>query len=536
MRSLSPWLLLACACAVLFFIRLGATPLIGLDEALYAGTAREMAASGNYVVPTYNGQPFFDKPPLAYWLQALCVRLLGVSSLAVRLPSALAATGLVLLTAVLGLRLYGRGAGLLAGMALATAVYTLPLARLCSLDQLFSLSITAALGGYLLAHLRIWPRWGYVLAWAATGVALLVKGPAGAVLIVGVIAAYGIIIRWGASGETGDTRGALWPHVLGLVLMLAVAAPWYVLVQRETGGAFLREFIIHQNLQRAMGEDFHHNMPFWFYLPIYLAGFFPWSVYVPLAWRRQVRLRPSSSAERACLFCALWTVAVVAVFSVSRSKLPSYIYPAYPPSALLVGLLWSKAIDAKSIESLHRASAAALVVAVVLGAALIAGPVFLPKPVPGLSAALVPMALFIGAGGACAWWMLRRGRAVAGFAALCGGMAGFMLTAAVVGMPIASRDTADKGAVVGKAIKALAREDDTVVAYSLSPRLDSLPFYAERRVVALWEPRELRKALRAGQPALVVAQREHLADLPAGGGPERKIGRYLFLRFGRAGR
>lgn len=523
-----PWLLLITLCGALFFLDLGATPLMGLDEALYATSAREMAASGNYVVPTYNGEEFLDKPPLGYWLQALAIRVLGVRSLSVRLPSALAATALVLLTALIGARLHSRRAGLLAGFALATAVYTLPLARLCSLDQLFTLTIAAALGSYVLAHLGIWPKWGYTATWASTGVTLLVKGPAGAVLVVLVIGCYLLIRRLLPSplfsaDEPESKRSpllarqgpgeTLLPHLIGLLLLLLIAAPWYVLVQHETGGAFLKEFIIHQNLQRAMGEDFHHNSPIWFYAPIYLAGFFPWSVFVPLAWKRHVGIRPQGREEAVSLFCAVWLLVVVGVFSLSKSKLPNYIYPAYPPSAILIGLLWWKARE-ENPALLRRTAAVAFVVAGILGAAVIAGPAFVPKAPAGLSTALIPMGLCLVIGAGLALVFARRGMADASFAALSGGMAGFMLTAACVGAPIAARGDYTAAASLGREIKHRAAPSDTIIAYSLSQQTRSLPFYAERTVVFAYTPSELRAALGSGEATLIITRQERAHDLP----------------------
>lgn len=537
MHRLLPWAL-PLTCLALFFWNLGATPLIGLDEALYAETSREMAASGNYIVPTYNGEPFFDKPPLGYWLQAAGIEAFGVSPLSVRLPSAVAALALVFLTAFLGGRLFSRQAGMLAGFALATAIYTLPLARLCSLDQLFSLTITAALGSYLLAHLGIWPRWGWLGFWVAMGLSLLVKGPAGAVLILAVIGGHWLARRVASARNLPreaktQARSPWLPHVIGLLLLILIAAPWYVLVQRETDGAFIQEFIVHQNLQRAAGKDFHHNSPLWFYLPIYLAGFFPWSVFVPVAWTRHVRLRPSDRRDSAALFAAVWVVAILVVFSAAKSKLPSYIYPAYPPSALLVGLMWSRMVERKAETALRGPSVAAFVVAGTLGAALIVGTRLLPKPIPGLEAALIPMGAFLVVGSLGSVVLVRRQRSVAAFAALCCGMAGFMLTAVLIGLPIAARDMANPAVALGQDIKRLARPGETVIAYALSPRLPSLPFYAERRILFAHEPGQLRSMAPKGTPALIVCQSEQARELGGTATLTDSTRRYVLLRQGR---
>lgn len=524
-----PYLFLAVLCTVLFFSSLGKTPLIGLDEALYAEASREMLESGNYIVPTYNGRPFFDKPPLGYWLQATSIKIFGATSFAVRLPSAIAATALVFATVLAGTWLYSTETGLFAGFVLATAVYTLPLARLCSLDQLFTLSITLALTGFAMAYLSRC-NWYYVLLWIATGISILTKGPAGGVVVLAVIGIYVLARRlWGVVSHVTETHRARTrnyvPHVLGLVLFVLITVPWYALVQRETSGAFLREFLLHQNLQRAMGADFHHNMPFWFYLPIYMAGFFPWSVFIPSALATHVRLRPTNRTEEASLLMATWIVAVIGVFSVSRSKLPNYIYPAYPPSALLVGLLWSK-------TSTRRAAGALLAVAVVLGIALIAGPIFLPKTVPGLPTALIPMAISIVLGSAFSAIMMRNNRRAAAFAGLCCGMIGFALSAALIGLPIAARTMADPAALLGRKIRRVSSPNDKVIAYLLPSRLSSLPFYAQRPVTSAHSPQELKEAINAPGNCLVIVQEEDFAALPQEGRRViSRIGSYILCSF-----
>lgn len=523
-----PYLLLAALCIVLFFLNLGKTPLIGLDEALYAETSREMVESGNHIVPTYNGRPFFDKPPLGYWLQAVSIKVFGATSFAVRLPSAIAATALVFATVLAGTWLYSTEVGLFAGFALATAVYTLPLARLCSLDQLFTLSITLALISFALAYLGGRYRW-YVLLWVATGASILTKGPAGGVVVLAVIGIYVLARRlWGVSSHVTETPRARThkyaSHVLGLVLFVIVTVPWYFLVQHETNGAFLREFLLHQNLQRAMGTDFHHNMPFWFYLPIYMAGFFPWSIFIPSALATHVRLRSMNRTEEASLLMAAWIVAVIGIFSVSRSKLPNYIYPAYPPSALLVGLLWSK-------TSTRRTAVALLAVAVVLGIVLIVGPIFLPKPIPGLSTALIPMAISIVLGSAFSTIMMRNNRQTAAFAGLCCGMTGFALSATLIGLPIAARTIAEPAALLGREIRRVSSPNDKVIVYLPSSRLPSLPFYAQRPVTSAHSLRELKEAINAPENCLVIAREEDFAALPQRRRVISRTGNYILCSF-----
>ena len=542
LRGVWPYVLLLAVCLVLFLWRLGAVPLIGLDEGLYSECAREMAAGGSWIVPTVSGQPFYEKPPLAYWLMATSIRAFGATSFAARLPSALAALALVALTVWIGTRLFGGRAGLLGGFALACSIMTAGLARMALLDMLFALVITAALGAFLLSHLGLASRWWYLLFWGATGLSLLVKGPAGAVLI-GVTVGVFLSGKWRV--ESGKHPAAFRcfplstfsfpPSVLvaGIAIFVLVAAPWYVLVQRETGGEFLREFVIHQNLQRALGNDFQHNMPFYFYLPTYLVGFFPWSVFVPLAWVRQVRWRPADAAGDASLFAATWIAVMLVIFSISRSKLPAYIYPVYPASALLIGRLWSEAMERGEIDSLRRCAVAAVVTAGIVGSALLIGPRFLPEPVPGLAAALTVMAASFVVGTGLALALLVRRRAASAFGALCAGVVVFMVAAVSLGLPIAARTTAEPAATLGEQLRRITPPDTAVFAYRLSPPQPALAFYAQRAVVARRTPLELREAMRGVGSCVVIGQEGRLDDLPGGGKLTSRQGRYLIYRFGR---
>lgn len=524
-QRLLPFAALLGLCALLFFWKLGDVPLIGLDEALYAECSREMAASGNYLVPTYNGEYFFDKPPLVYWLQAVSMHVLGPTALAARLQSAVSALLLTAFVVMLGSRVYGRGGGLLAGFILASSILATGLARLCLLDQLFVLTLTVSLGSFILTHRGIWRRRGYLLFWASAALSVMVKGPAGLVLIIAVLGAYVLITRqWRAplSAMPG------W----GLLIMVAIILPWYVMVERESGGTFLKEFILHQNVQRAMGKDFHHNQPLWFYIPIFIAGFFPWSIYIPSALRGLVRFRPKNDREHLSLFAAVWLLVVVTVFSVLRSKLPSYIYPAFPAAALLVGALWAQAMESKQqVKTLIRPTAVAVAVGVLLGAAMLAGQALLPRPIPGLSNALIPMGASLLIGNVMAICMLLRGRSEIAFGSLCGGASAFLLVAVTVGLPIAAKSLAEPARDLGVELRTCAAKQDRVVVFNPGMKLPTLPFYAQRRVDFIYEKPQLRQLLASGEQYLVVTPKDQAGDLPSRGvllSSEGKFGIYRY--------
>src|ERR671939_529515 len=114
---------------LLYFYRLGGTPLLDPDEPVYGQIAREMVQTGRWLTPHLAGRPWFDKPPLFYWASAAAMSLVGPNELAARLPSAIAATLLAALVFGIGRRLFGRQAGWLAALVLATSLQTIILGR-----------------------------------------------------------------------------------------------------------------------------------------------------------------------------------------------------------------------------------------------------------------------------------------------------------------------------------------------------------------------------------------------------------------------
>ncbi|MEN6355654.1 MAG: glycosyltransferase family 39 protein [Armatimonadota bacterium] len=520
MKRIAPYILLALLCAVLFAWRVGSTPLIGLDEGLYAECSREMLAGGDYIVPTCNGVLFLDKPPLVYWMQAAGMRVFGVNSLGARLPSILAALILVGFIVYVGSKLYDRRSGIMAGFILASAILTSALARMAVMDQMFALAIALSLGAFVLSYSGKWGRGGYVLFWAAMGISTLIKGPAGMVVICLVVGAFLLMSR-----EKRAVRQAV--PLAGVLIFLAICLPWYILVQARTHGAFAGEFFIHQNLQRAMGEDFCHNQPFYFYLPIFVVGFFPWSIFVPLAWMTRVK-RANADAS---LFMAVWMVVVIGVFSLSRSKLASYIYPMFPAAAILVGAMWAEVTASKKLGSVYKYSWVVLGVSVLLAVAFHAGLKYLPEPMPGLSFALTVMGLAIVIGSALSLAMLACRKGWAAFAALCGGMMVFMGAAVLIGLPAAAHKLSTPVVETAYRIAENSSRQDGVVSYRLSHPQPALGFYSERPVLSMSDPEKLSKSIRSGAVSLVVVEKESLNDLPAGGTAVGRAGEFLLYKW-----
>jgi len=329
-------LILLLVSGTLFFFRLGTSGLFDADEPAYAQAAREMLETGDWVTPHFNGRPRFDKPILFYWLITLSYRVFGVTEFAVRAWSALAGVLLVILVAWAAGRTFGPPADLWAGLALTTNFLTPLLARAAVTDMLLTLFVTTAiLAGLEALQKSRSTKWWAGLLWAAMGLALLVKGPVG--VVIPVLALGGLLLflreRWRAFARLVPWEGP--------VLFAVLALPWYGLVLAANGWAFVEGFIIKHHITRYTGIVSSHAGPIWFYLPVLLIGFFPWSGFLPSAlWTagRAARWRQTGRpTDRLLVACACWVIGVFVFFSFAGTKLPSYLFPAFPALALLVG-------------------------------------------------------------------------------------------------------------------------------------------------------------------------------------------------------
>jgi 4-amino-4-deoxy-L-arabinose transferase-like glycosyltransferase len=321
-------------------------PLQETDEGRSAAIAWETLHSGDWVTPHLNGIRYYEKPPLYFWLVAAAMGVVGQTDLAVRLPSLLASFLTVLLVARWGTRMRGPRTGLLAASILASMFLFAFMARVAQVDPLLTLCITFSLYSadrFLLEPDRA-ARWTFGF-WGALGLATLVKGPVGIVL---PLAPLIVFLLW-TRDWTG--LGSLF-RPSGLVLFLLICCPWYIAMSRRNPD-YLAEFLLGQNLDRLIeGSRFNRDKPFWYYLPVLLLGFLPWSFYFLQASKRireafRNRARPES---RRTLFLASAVLLPFLILSFAHSKLTHYILPLCPLGALLLAealsLEWERPRDA----------------------------------------------------------------------------------------------------------------------------------------------------------------------------------------------
>jgi len=301
---------------------------------MHAGTSKDMVLSGDWITPTLNGETFFDKPAFHNWLVALAFVVLGFTEFAARLPNALLGLGCVLVTYLLGRRLYGPGAALLGAVVLATTAEFFVLSRTIMHDMSLAFFVTLGLALWFVGYSRnaTERRW-FLLSYAAFGGAMLAKGPIG-VLLPGAVVFLFLLARRELRFLGRMSLG--W----GILIGLLVAAPWYLAISLRNPD-FARYFFIELNFGSFLSQDPHHPEPFHYYLPVLLVGFIPWSFFLPAALVR-VWQRKGEDMHGGTVFLLLWAGLYLAFFSAAESKLATYILPIFPPLTLLVGRLWDE--------------------------------------------------------------------------------------------------------------------------------------------------------------------------------------------------
>ncbi len=347
-RALLAVLLFAAAVAV---FEPSGSSLAEPDETRYAEIPREMLASGDFLVPRLNGLPYFEKPPLLYWTEAASLRVFGETPWAARLPARVAGLGTALLV-VLAAGGWRRREGLSAGIFLLVSPIGFLMTRTNLTDGILTFFFTATLLGARAAIERLARGRPWRMAAAWTGVAA-----AGAFLSKGLIAIVLpglILLSWGVA--TGRLR-----HLVQLAfspapaVFVVLAAPWFLLVESRHPG-FLQFFFVHEHFQRFATGSAKRAGPLFYFVPVFALGFLPGLAFFGAALRRAWRRTDEG------FFFLIWFAAVFVFFSLSRSKLPPYLFPAIPAAAWLSGRAASSR-PGRGIWILHAALATSLAAA-----------------------------------------------------------------------------------------------------------------------------------------------------------------------------
>ena len=370
-------------------------PLLDPDEGLHAAIAREMVEGGNWWAPTLRGEPFLDKPILYFWAQAFSLRLFGMNEAAVRLPGLMFGLLGAVTTGAIGWRMFGRATGVLAGCCYTTMLLPSALAQAAAHDVALVPAVNVAIlccwelsrrGGTSLSMAGDCPNFrlsengtvplgvAYTLTLGLVlGLACLTKGLAG-VAVVGIAYASFLLIQWRLT-LADCVRG-----VAALAVAALVAGPWYVAMEHLNPGFLHYYFVVRHLKGFATDTQIHANKPLWYY-PLFLAaGGLPWIAYLPAAlrcaWQRRQGVcdfaKEPSFSGRAVLLLVCWLSGGLLFFSAAGSKLATYIWPLFPPIAILAAAVWGELLAGRLSAAPRRW------LAVALWATCLAGPVGAP--------------------------------------------------------------------------------------------------------------------------------------------------------------
>ncbi|MBX9654182.1 glycosyltransferase family 39 protein [bacterium] len=320
----SQWILIA-ACLAMYWTGNGEYSLWDRDEPRFATATREMIASGEWLVPTFNGELRPDKPILIYWLQSIAYLLLGDNPFAARFWSGIGGTVACLATWHLGQSMFDQRVGRVAAWVLSLSPMLIIESKLGTVDAVLLAFITLSIA-WLWTLYKDGPstRWAAAF-WVCLGLGILTKGPI-ALAIPGALAVAFCAVR----REWSWLRNLkpLW----GVPLLFAIIAPWCIAVQIATNGEFLARALGHHVVNRAMRPlESHSGFPGYYVVSV-LALMVPWSFLFPwVFWTHRYRFLK----HPAVTFLACWTFVTLIIFELVRTKLVHYFLPAYPALAIL---------------------------------------------------------------------------------------------------------------------------------------------------------------------------------------------------------
>jgi 4-amino-4-deoxy-L-arabinose transferase-like glycosyltransferase len=317
--------------ALIWFSNLEYRTLIKPDEGRYAEIPREMVVSGDWVTPRLNELKYFEKPPLQYWATATAYTLFGEHQWTSRLWAGLTGFAGILLVWFAGLRLYGRESAAYAALLLSSSLLYVLMGHINTLDMGVTFFMTLGIVGLLLGQDQkdaIKRRNWMVVAWAGLALAVLSKGLMGLILPGTALFLYCLVQR-----DFSVLKRMHWLSGLGVFLLICV--PWFVLVMKANP-EFFERFFIYEHYTRFTTKDLGRYQPWYYFVPILLAGALPWTVLMLDSLYRSLKVQAENrfNSQR---FLLIWAVFIYFFFSISGSKLPSYLLPMFPALALLMG-------------------------------------------------------------------------------------------------------------------------------------------------------------------------------------------------------
>ena len=497
------WLLIF-AFVITWFSTLNYRALADPDEGRYAQIPREMTLTGDWVTPRVNTVKYLEKPPLQYWATAIAFTAFGEHEWTVRLWPALTGFAGIVLTLFAGVRLFDRETGRLAALVLGSSFWYLGFSHIATLDMGLSFFLNLALFAFLFAQQantaasarRAW----MLVAWAATGLALLSKG-----LIALLLPGLAVFLYCLVHRDFSVLR-RLSP-LAGASVLLVIAAPWFIAVSRANP-EFAAFFFLHEHFGRFLTTTHERAGPLWYYIPVLMVGSLPWIGFLLVSPRRSWRDAINPRCIDPSRFLWLWCGSMFVFFSVSGSKLPVYVLPMFPALCLLL----ARAMQRSSAQQFARRVWVSVLLAIALVIAAPWAPLLARDNQPSdLLAAYAPWLMAAGAALLlCAVVALALRHRIGLLAAVVALAIGGTLFGQLILNGFEALSPANSAREIAAKLRPLITEN--TVLYSVGLYDHTLPFYLKRNLILVQFPDEFAPGLRA-EPSRWIAQLAEFAAI-----------------------
>lgn len=328
-----------------FFYDIGIYPLLDIDETRYVTMARDMFYSKDYLTLYLNGDYFFEKPPLFFWIEVISFHLFGfINEYSARIPLVLLSLLPCGLLFDLCLKTKGKRFAIFALMVLSTSLEYVFMTKIAILDSVFTSFLTSSILCYFYTFYvkEENKKYFWILTYVFSAFAVLSKGLGGVLIPAGIIFISSIIFK--SYKET-----IKYSYLAGLFLLIAL--PWHIIMLKNYGDLFFNEYIVKHHFLRFLGSEIiHKNQSPWFYLLTLLWGLFP-HIFIFLAQIFKIKIKNINFKDKFLTLNILATFAILIFFSLSGAKLITYILPIYPFLAVVVANVWIEFFKSKDKPS-----------------------------------------------------------------------------------------------------------------------------------------------------------------------------------------
>lgn len=350
--GLNPEILTLLGLSILFYFifihNLWGYPLMDTDETRYVSMARDMYTSKEYLTLYLNGEYFFEKPPLFFWLECLSFNIFDrVNEFTARLPVAILGVLGCFSVYFIGTKIISRSYGIISSIILATSIEYCILSKMAILDIVISacimFSLCFGLATFFCRDSR--KKYYWWLFYIFSGLAVMAKGIPGVVIPFGGIFLIALVEK--------NLKEIFKPihFIPGMLLFLLITLPWHIIMFKLHNPLFWNEYIIKHHLSRFLGSDeIDRAQPFYFYIVTLLWGFCPWilsTIFVLCKKTNKIKeiIKTNTIEDRFLLYNLIIILFILLFFTSSETKLITYILPIYPFLAFLAGYIWWNYIE-----------------------------------------------------------------------------------------------------------------------------------------------------------------------------------------------